>query len=1685
MADFNYNHTSRKPLTENTVAGNLVGGRLLPQSSNPLTAGQRGFYVGTDGEFYYYDGTNPAFKLTNVGAPVAGPGNAQSGGPAGGYQKVLTFAGAGTTTSATFVDVGASMVNQTFITPVGGDHLVSVAFECYETGASTLGEYAVNIDGTDYAVGTRLFNVTSVNYETFVGSVVVSLAAGSHTIRPRWRRVSGAGTLASDGGPAKVAIQANGAGISGVSVVESTIASDFTITSTLPTYQDTGYSVTVNALEGERVQLSYFSSISGSSGTRTAYLAYQVDGGTDNGMAFTVVTDAAGVQEIGFSTLSVPLTAGQHTIKLRACKGTAIGTTLSASNNSSGTLAKFQATRFAIGGAGAGLVPTTASLASAFAITATGSYADVTGLSVTFATQVPNESVLFGFNGTMNTAGAPVAAYFAYQLDGGADNRMEVVSLTANASAFPIGFSVPVQVPTAGTHTIKLRAFRDAGANINILSLGGGGYVNSYVSVHQFRGGVIPVKDSSGNTIVQQPLALSFGNGAVVSNQAGEARVDFPNASLGGYVKTLDFSPNQAVAITSPTYTDIPGVSAATFTTPVSGPHVITLFNHLFITGTGYTYFTERVLIDGVTAGEFQSAPIQPIELPITQQVVVDLAAGTHTIVPQIRRDSTSGGNSVFVRSGECRVTIQAQGAGINGLEVVETSLASDFTVTQVYSNVPGAAMAQVDAVQVVVNTLEGERVQVGFVGTVSQLGGGYRDVIYGYQVDSGAAVVVSDINHETTSGQQTTVSFSTFTAALTAGQHTVKLMAAKANTNGAVFLGTATGAYAGNRFQVTRFKSFGIGAGNIVTSVNPVVAPHITSEYPTWQDMAGYSLSVSTIAGEQVQVSFSGDLFPDTGVGNGYAWLGYSVDGGADVEATTSWIGGQYLAVNGNFSVMTAPLTAGTHTIKLRGMKQTSTGTFSPILQLGMVGFQVTQYRGGLIPVLSNGASVVDKPTALNFVGGTVVTVGQNGRADINMGNAALGGFTQALSFTTSAASTTSATFADIAGVVDQTLTTPVSGTHLFNLYVNDIYALSSSAYAEWSVCVDGVDYSLGNMPINQLGNFTAASALSAAVNLAAGAHTVRYRWRRYAGSGSINVDASQVHKLTIQAQGTGINGLETVTDGLPGDFTVTQVWGAGSVEDSGYSAVVNTLEGERVQVGLTTTVYNSTVGTGILAVVYRVDADPYVRVLDVAMLDTGAEKPVTFNVLTAPLAAGSHTVKIQVAKIVLSGTFTPVIYSYTPGLQLTRFKSFGIGAGTLVASADLSSDFSVTGTSYANVTGSLVSFNTVAGEKVELDLSGWAYANPASIGGTLHLAYSLDAGADVPVMAVSSPAAAFAINAGFSIPVTVATAGAHTVQLRAKKSTPSDNWTLNGNVANGGVLRLTATQFRGGLIPIMRNGVSVVDKPDSVDFSTDFGVTNPSGLKAFIDLPSIDLSTLNKVLPLAHNTVDIGADLTRFKDVYYSGVLYGGASPMRLSSKEADGATAVGFELNTSATLANAAAKLLVVKNNGVEKFALDRDGRAAGYHRSSSITYISGTGTAGVDGTAATLKTLVLPADTLTQVGDRIRVRAYWKGDTGTAITGSTSLGPAGTEVLIGDTTDSGAASFEVVESWLHYIDSTHANIIENEGGALGPQSNNNVAGFTWNAAQNIIFAQDAIGNNHCILYALIVDVLPKGV
>lgn len=180
------------------------------------------------------------------------------------------------------------------------------------------------------------------------------------------------------------------------------------------------------------------------------------------------------------------------------------------------------------------------------------------------------------------------------------------------------------------------------------------------------------------------------------------------------------------------------------------------------------------------------------------------------------------------------------------------------------------------------------------------------------------------------------------------------------------------------------------------------------------------------------------------------------------------------------------------------------------------------------------------------------------------------------------------------------------------------------------------------------------------------------------------------------------------------------------------------------------------------------------------------------------------------------------------------------------------------------------------------------------------------------------------------------------------------------------------------------------------------------------------------------------------------------------------------------TSTTTGDTRRNLTVRSDDTAGAGTLELYGKSVAPQYEHSITYISGTGTAGTDNTAMTVKTVTLPANTLTQVGDRMRIRTYFAATGGAPDAGATKINT----VLTADTSV-GGTSLALTECWIHYLDATHANIIEDESGALGPVSAVNVAGFAWASNQDIIFTQTAVPAQHLVLYAMIIDIFPKGI
>ena len=162
-----------------------------------------------------------------------------------------------------------------------------------------------------------------------------------------------------------------------------------------------------------------------------------------------------------------------------------------------------------------------------------------------------------------------------------------------------------------------------------------------------------------------------------------------------------------------------------------------------------------------------------------------------------------------------------------------------------------------------------------------------------------------------------------------------------------------------------------------------------------------------------------------------------------------------------------------------------------------------------------------------------------------------------------------------------------------------------------------------------------------------------------------------------------------------------------------------------------------------------------------------------------------------------------------------------------------------------------------------------------------------------------------------------------------------------------------------------------------------------------------------------------------------------------------------------------------------------AFDGTLKDAGGHMSTSTTYVSNVGTAGTANTAMTILDRVLPANVMTQLGDRMRIRTYFFANSVAPIVVSTTVGPFATGTTISDTTHAGAGASGLCEAWVHYISGVSANIIEQEVGALGARTAINVGGFSWGSTQSVRVNQDAVSGNYATVYGVFVDVFPKGI
>jgi len=144
----------------------------------------------------------------------------------------------------------------------------------------------------------------------------------------------------------------------------------------------------------------------------------------------------------------------------------------------------------------------------------------------------------------------------------------------------------------------------------------------------------------------------------------------------------------------------------------------------------------------------------------------------------------------------------------------------------------------------------------------------------------------------------------------------------------------------------------------------------------------------------------------------------------------------------------------------------------------------------------------------------------------------------------------------------------------------------------------------------------------------------------------------------------------------------------------------------------------------------------------------------------------------------------------------------------------------------------------------------------------------------------------------------------------------------------------------------------------------------------------------------------------------------------------------------------------------------------------------SYVSGTGTAGVDNTAQTVKSITLKANSLNAVGRRIRISLLYASVGAGAGLWATQLN--GVVFDLSQTAAAGRTLEQVFE--ISYVDNTHANII-NKGisgyntaaGFFGTQAQVNIAGFNFAVDQTLAVTQTQVASYHLTVYEIVVEQL----
>lgn len=391
------------------------------------------------------------------------------------------------------------------------------------------------------------------------------------------------------------------------------------------------------------------------------------------------------------------------------------------------------------------------------------------------------------------------------------------------------------------------------------------------------------------------------------------------------------------------------------------------------------------------------------------------------------------------------------------------------------------------------------------------------------------------DIYTASSAGQQEAKSI-VFFRQLTAGTYEFKIRWKKVIGAGTMTVNTAT------HLNLSAELVTGSGAGGVLKYEQGIGGGQdIDTVFSTFGDgetLTGLSVSVDVNKGDIALVRLSVAATADQG-GDAVCYANIEQDGtsvGPLLQA--SMVSGHQESMADSFPIEFA--SGGTKVFTIIASKNTS---FSDWTTTG-AGISVQLFRGGLVPVRADGVTKIDKPAALNFIGASVVNTG--GVADISLPAAVTvpGDALKIIDLVpASAIDYSSGTFADVTNGSDDaegTFETTVAGQYVFQLstQLNQnggsftgvafrlvIDAGGFNGFTEQTIAPDSD--TAWSILVVTAGNHETGAFTTQPVTLEVGQHQVNVQYRVLSGSGGrMNTD-DYLNLTAFAVAGSGAGGV------------------------------------------------------------------------------------------------------------------------------------------------------------------------------------------------------------------------------------------------------------------------------------------------------------------------------------------------------------------------------------------------------------------------------------------------------------------------------------------------------------------------------------------------------------------------------